>query len=140
MIRATVISAITDFLLDQYTGTVAIMPETGDDPMVPPYAVVRVGSGEQLYPGDAEIWDLNVLIGVFHDADDTDAATAESQAAGVFNTLADPDSLFTASSATLAWSAFDRVSTDASIVENRWQHVAGFRAIVAPALVIPEGD
>lgn len=140
MIRATIISAVTSYLADAYTGPVAIHPEASEESMAPPYAVVRVGSGEQLYPGDAEIWDINLLIGVFHDSDETTAATAESQAAAVFDMLNDPAGLIADSTATLVWSALERHSTEASIDEHRWQHIAGFRAIVAPAIPAPPGD
>lgn len=132
MIRATVLSAIQDFLSSEYSGPVTILKETANGEMAPPYAVARIGSGEQMYPGVAEIWDLNILVGVFHDADATTPADAESAAAEVFATLDDPSPLYTSSSATLTWSNFERVGTEASITENRWQHVAVFRAIVAP--------
>ncbi len=134
MIRATVITALRSYLAANYAGAVTILKETSVADMAPPYAVIRIGSGEQLYPGVAEIWDLNILIGVFHDADATTAADAEAGAAAVFATLDDPDPLYTASAATLAWSNFERTGTEASIVETRWQHVAVFSAIVAPAL------
>lgn len=132
MTRSTVITAVRDYLDAAYTGPVTILKETASGEMVPPYAIVRVGSGEQLYPGTAEIWDLNILVGVFHDADTTAAADAETAAAAVFAALDDPDPLYTASAATLVWSAFERTGTEASIVENRWQHVAVFRGVVAP--------
>ncbi len=139
MTRATVITAVRDYLDAAYTGPVTILKETARGEMSPPYAIVRVGSGEQLYPGTAEIWDLNILVGVFHDADTTTAAAAEATAAAaeaaaaaVFAALDDPDPLYTASAAALVWSAFERNGTEASIVENRWQHVAVFRGVVAP--------
>lgn len=132
MTRATVITAVRDYLDAAYTGPVTILKETASGEMSPPYAIVRVGSGEQLYPGTAEIWDLNILVGVFHDADTTTAAAAETAAAAVFAALDDPDPLYTASAAALVWSAFERNGTEASIVENRWQHVAVFRGVVAP--------
>ncbi len=131
--RATLVAAIREFLIATYRGPVAILPETSIEETSPPYAVIRIGSGEQLYPGIAEIWDMTVLIGVFHDADVTSPETAEAQAGEVFAMFDDPDGLYTHSAETLAWSALEHVTTDASIVENRWQHVAGFRAIVAPA-------
>lgn len=133
MTRALVISAVRDFLAATYTGAVEIHPETSVEEMIPPYAVVRVGSSDQMYPGVAEVWDINILVGVFHDADVTTPAAAEAAAAAVFATLDDPAPLYTASAATLVWSAFERTGAEAAIVENRWQHVAGFRAIVAPA-------
>jgi hypothetical protein len=132
MTRALVIAAIRDFLISEYTGPVAIHPEVNDEVMLPPYAVIRIGSADQLYPGQAEIWDLNILIGVFHDADVTPAETAEAQAGALFAVLDDPVPLFTDSASTLAWSALERSAVEASIVENRWQHVAGYRGIVAP--------
>lgn len=132
MTRAAVISAITAYLTESYAGPVAVHPEVSAEAMEPPYLVVRVGSAEQLYPGQAEIWDMNILIGVFHDADATTAAAAESQAGDVFSMFDDPDGLFTDSAATLAWSALERSTTEASIVETRWQHIAAFRGIVAP--------
>ena len=135
MTRAIVIAAVRDFLVASYGGPVAIHPESDTEIMDPPYAVIRIGSGEELYPGDSEIWDMNLLIGVFHDADTTTGATAEAQAAGVFAMFDDPESLFTASAAKLVWSSLESTTTEASIVENRWQHIAAFRAIVAPAAV-----
>jgi hypothetical protein len=133
MTRATVISAVRDYLISAYSGPVTILPETSGEELVPPYALIRVGSGENLYPGVAEVWDMNLLIGVFHDADTTTAETAEAQAGDLFALLDDPAPLFAASAASLAWSAFERLQTDASIQETRWQHIAGFRTIVAPA-------
>jgi hypothetical protein len=133
MTRALVIAAVRDFLAATFPeGPVAIHPETSSEEMHPPYAVVRIGSGEQMFGPQAEIWDMNILIGVFHDADSTTAEDAEAQAGEVFAALDDPDPLYTASSASLVWSALERAGTEASIVENRWQHVAVFRGIVAP--------
>lgn len=133
MTRAAVISALRAYLAAAYSGPVALHPESSVEDMDPPYAVIRIGSGEQLYPGQAEIWDMNILLGVFHDADTTTAGAAEAQAGEVFALLEDPAALFAASADTLAWSALERSATEASIVETRWQHVAAFRGIVAPA-------
>lgn len=133
MTRSLVIAAIRDFIAATYEGPVAILAETSDTVFSPPYAIVRIGSGDQMYPGQAEIWDLNILVGVFHDSDTTTAEDAETAAAAVFASLDDPDPLYTATSATLAWSAFERHGTEASIAETRWQHVAVYRGIVAPA-------
>lgn len=132
MIRATIISAVRDFLADNYEGPVAIHPETSAEEMLPPYAVVRIGGAEQMAPGQVEIWDVNILIAVFHDAEVTTASDAETNAAGVFAMFDDPDGLITDSAATLIWSALERIGSEASVVETRWQHVAGFRGIVAP--------
>lgn len=133
MIRATVIAGVRAYLASAYEGPIAIHPETSVETMAPPYAVVRVGTAEQLYPEQAEVWDMNILIGVFHDADVTTPDQAEANAAELFAIFADPASLFDATEETLVWSALERLGTDASIVESRWQHVAAFRGIVAPA-------
>lgn len=132
MIRATVIKRISDFLAATYRGPVTILTETSTAEMLPPYAVVRVGSAEELFPGQAEIWDMNILVGVFHDADSTTAATAEAQAAAVFAALGDGADMMVFSDDELAYSAWERNASEASINETNWQHVAGFRAIVAP--------
>ena len=134
MIRATVISALADFLSDPevYEGAISILKETAAGEMQTPYAIVRIGSGEQLYPGTHEIWDLNILVAVFQDADVTTAENAEAAAAGLFEILDDPAPMILATEGPLVWSAFERTGTEASIVENRWQHVAVYRGIVAP--------
>lgn len=132
MTRATVIAAVRNYLAAAYRGPVTIKPEASAETLAPPYAVIRVGSGEQLYPGQAEIWDMNILVGVLHDADVTTAEDAEAQAAEVFAMLDDPAGLIASSAATLVWSAFERIGTDASLAETRWQHIAAFRGIVAP--------
>ena len=54
----------------------------------------------------------------------------KENAAAVFALLDDPSDFFADSS--LVWSALEREEGQASISENRWQHVAAFRGIVAP--------
>ena len=132
MTRSKVTRSIQQFLTDRYNGPIAIVTETDSETMEPPYAVVRIGSGDQMFPGDAEIWELNVLVGVFHDADTTTAETAEAQASELFRVLDDDAEMEAACSDDLAWSAWERTATEAAIVETRWQHVAGYHAIVAP--------
>ena len=133
MTRAIVLAAVRNFLAATYRGPVTIATETDAGTLYPPYAVIRIGTGEQLYPGQAEIWDLNILVGVFHDADTTTATTAEAQASEVFAALSDPEALIAGCSNDLAWSAWERHGSEASLADTNWQHVAGFRAIVAPA-------
>lgn len=130
MVRSDVIRSITDFLVANYTGPVSVRPEADTETISLPYAVVRIGSAEQLYPGQAEIWDMNILIAVRHDANVTDAETAEENASGVFAMFDDPDDFFAASD--LVWTALEPVMTEAGIVENHWQHVAAFQGIIAP--------
>lgn len=133
MTRALVIKSVRDFLKSAYHGPVAIHPETSAEELSPPYAVVRVGSSEAMYPGVAEVWDMTILIGVFHDADTTTPEDAEAAAAEVFALLDDPAALEEFTAGSLVWSALERHGAEASIAETRWQHVAAFRAIVAPA-------
>jgi hypothetical protein len=132
MIRSTLTKRISDYLASVYDGPVAILTETDDGETQPPYAVIRCGSAESLYPGQAEVWDINILVGVFHDADLTTAPNAEAGAAAVFLCLEDAESLQAFCSDVLAFSAWERMTTEMSIAETNWQHVAGFRAIVSP--------
>lgn len=132
MTRATLIAAITAYLEDAYTGPVAIHPQVSTETLAPPYMIIEVEDGEELYPGQVEIWSLPLKIGVAHDADATTAAAAEQQAAAIFALLEDPAPLFASSSATIVWSALERQSISARVEETRWFHIASYTAIVAP--------
>lgn len=133
MIRTKTTEAIRSYLQATYAGPVRIMAETGIEVLAPPYAVVRCGSGEAMFPGDAEIWDLNILVAVFQDADTRTAPDAELAAAEVFAALDDPTPLISAVASEIAVSAWERTGTEMSITETNWQHVAGWRCIAAPA-------
>lgn len=134
MIRATLTRSIITYLSDRYSGPIQIANETASDELFPPYAVVRVGSADAVMPGQVDLWDMNLLVGVFHDADATTAETAELQAAELFNALADGDDVISSVNSSVVLSMFQRISTEASIQETRWQHIAGFRTIAAPPL------
>jgi len=133
MIRSTVIKAIAEYLLANYSGPVAVLTAEDDEDLVPPYAIVRVGSSEAMAPGLAELWDMAVYVAVVHDAEATTIETAEAQAGELFEALDDGAAITTATTAVLAVSAWERTHTEASIAETRWQHIAGFRLIVSPA-------
>jgi hypothetical protein len=133
MIRADVIREVVAYLEANYEGPVNIEPAVNAGTLSTPYAVVRVGSAVQLYPGEVEIWDLNLLIAVFHDADVTSASDAEAQAAAIFAMFDDPEDFTDGSD--LVWTALEREETEISLVETRWQHIAAWRAVVAPSAV-----
>lgn len=132
MVRATVMKDVAAFLADRYEGPVTILRETSTEEMSPPYAVVRVASAENMYPGQAEIWDMTVLVGVFHDAESTTPEVAEEQAAAVFAVLDDDGGLMACFDDHLAFSMWERTASEVSIVESNWQHVAAFHTMVSP--------
>jgi hypothetical protein len=131
MIRTKLTRRVSEFLSDRYNGPIQILFESGDADLNPPYCVVRVGSAENLYPGQADIWEINALIGVFQDSDTTSATTAEVLAAELFAVMDDGEALMAFCDDELAFSAWERLTTEAAIDETKWQHVAGFRAIVS---------
>lgn len=134
MLRSTSIRALQGFLQAHYAGPVAILCQEDDGAVHPPYAVVRVGSAEDIGMGQADIWDLNVLVAVFHDAEQTTIETAESAAAAVFAALADPDEIIAYLAAQgVVVSAWLPLTSEAGLVETRWNHIGGFRLIAAPA-------
>lgn len=133
MLRSKLIASLVGYLQANYTGSIPILPQESDADLFPPCAIVRVGSAEDMGYGQAEIWDMNVLIGVFHDADASSASSAEAEAAKLFATLADTDAVFAAlDSAGILPSAWLPLSIEASSGENGWQHIAGYRCIAAP--------
>lgn len=130
--RSDAIRAVVDYLAANYSGPVSISSAEDDGDLSPPYAVVRVGTAENIGGGQANIWDMTIMVGVFHDSDATASAAAEAQAQAVFDELADPDAFATGVADALVVSWWDPVTTEAAIEETRWQHVAGFRLIASP--------
>jgi hypothetical protein len=129
MLRADVILALQDYLAATYDGPVSIHREEDDVQIEPPYAVIRVGSADAMNADQVDLWTMSVMVGVFHDADNTTATTAEDQAGAVFAALDDIDSM---DDARLVISAWFRTATEASKNETNWQHIAGWEMIVAP--------
>lgn len=132
MIRSDCIRAIADYLGANYNGPVAIHTQEDDAEISPPYAVVRIGASENLGHDQVDIWEFNVLVGVFHDADATAIETAEAQAGAVFDALADPAALLAGIASDVVGSAWQPVAREASQNETNWQHVAAWTLIAAP--------
>lgn len=134
MLRSRCLRAIQDFLKNHYSGPVSILRQEGDGEVHPPYAIVRIGSAEDIGLGQVDIWDFNVIVAVFNDADDVSIESAEAEAAGVFAALNDPDAVISELAvAGIIVSAWLPLTTEAGQTENRWQHFHGFRLIAAPA-------
>jgi|688.fasta_scaffold861712_2 hypothetical protein len=134
MLRSKVIRALQDYLQAHYVGPIQILCQEGDDDVFPPYAIVRIGSGEDYGMGQADIWDFNVIVAVMNDADATTIEAAEEDAAGLFSTLDDPDAVIAyLHSRGVVASAWVPLTSEAGRDETRWQHFQGFRLIAAPA-------
>lgn len=135
MLRTRIITAIQDYLKSTYTGPITILKNEDDADLVPPYAVVRIGSAEDIGMGQVNIWDFNVILAIFQDADDVTIETAETDAAELFDLVAgDPDPLLAALvAADIVPSAWDTLTTEAGQVETRWMHTAAFRLVASPA-------
>lgn len=134
MTRSNAIRAIQARLKAAYSGPIQILTEEDDETRNPPYAVVRIGSAEDLGMGQNIVWEFNVVVAVAHDADATTIETAEAQAATLFAVLDDPDNLTShMTTAGVVMSAWQILTTEAGRDETRWQHFAGWRLVAAPA-------
>ena len=134
MVRSKVVKCVVDYLSlsANYSGGIHILPEIGDQSTQPPYAVVRIGEPENMFPGSGyEFWTGNLLVGAFHDADITTAAEAQSASNVLFQSL-EKSTFVPSCSAVLAVSCWQRETSDFSINENHWQTVAGFKFIISP--------
>lgn len=134
MIRSQCIRAIQSFIQAAYTGSVRILTEEGTAAVTPPCAVIRVGSAVDIGLGQVDIWDLNMIVAVWHDADTTPIENAEASAAAVFDVLRDAESVINhLGSVGVVASAWLPLTSEAGREETRWQHFHGFRLIAAPA-------
>ncbi|MES2995908.1 MAG: hypothetical protein V4733_03770 [Verrucomicrobiota bacterium] len=133
MLRSDAIRAIQEFLIAEYNGPITILSQEDDAEKIPPYAIVRAGSAENSGMNQYDIWDINILVAVFHDADATTVETAEEQAAQLFDLLADPAQVAAYLSPKIVASWWEPLTVEASIMETHWSHVAGFRLVAAPA-------
>lgn len=134
MLRTQVIRALQGYLQAHNLGPVTIVAQEDDADIAPPYAVVRIGSADDIGGEDYDIWNFNVFIAVFHDADVTHIETAELDASAVFATLADPDEVMAhLADAGIVPSYWHRLTTEAGSTENRWNHIGAFRLIASPA-------
>jgi hypothetical protein len=133
MLRSNLIRAIVAHLAANYTGPIHILPAENDLAIIPPCCVVRIGSSEDIGHGQYEMWDLNVMIAVFHDADDTTIAVAEGQASAVFRALDDPEMVIqTLTNLGVVASCWVPITTEASAGDNGWQHIGAYRCIASP--------
>jgi hypothetical protein len=133
MLRATVQRKLQAYLAEEYEGGITILTGEDDGEPQPPYALVRIGSAENIGEYQMEIWEFAVLVGVFHDADATGSEEAEDAAAHLFDLLQDADAVAEAMAPEVVTSWWEPVTVETSINNSNWQHIAGFRLVAAPA-------
>ena len=133
MTRSTVIRRLQSYLNTSYNGPITILAEEDDGDITPPCAVVRIGQSEDLGANQAIVWDFNVMVAVFHDADDTTITTAESQSEALFSELLQIDDVvnYLAQGGFLV-SVWRPLTIEAGREETKWMHVQGFHLIIAP--------
>ena len=134
MTRSNVIRRLQSYLNTAYNGPITILAEEDDGDLTPPCAVVRVGQAEDLGANQAVVWEMNVMVAVFHDADDDPIETAEAQAEALFAELRDIDEVvqYLATGGFLV-SVWRPLMMEAGREETKWMHVQGFQLIIAPA-------
>jgi hypothetical protein len=132
MLRSTVQRKLQAYLSETYQGEIAILSGEDDGEPQPPYALVRIGSAENIGEYQMEIWEFSVLVGVFHDADATSSEEAEEAAAEIFELLQDAEIVAAAMEPEVVTSWWEPVTVETSINNTNWQHVAGFRLVAAP--------
>ncbi len=133
MIRSDIIRRLQSYLQTQYDGDITILAEEDDGDITPPCAVVRIGTSEDLGMNQAILWDFNVIVAVFHDADDTTIETAETDAAELFEELADFDAVKAYLDAGgFLTSAWHPQMIEAGREETKWTHFQTYRLIAAP--------
>lgn len=131
-IRTLLVEAAAAYL-ESLPTPVPVLRDCDDETVSPPYALFQIGGAEAMFPGQVDIWDITLLCAVVHDGDATTSATAQSEAEAVFSLLADPTDFIAHCSDTILMSAFETISTELMVQDGRWQHIAGFRAVCAPA-------
>lgn len=134
MLRTRLIRALQAYLRNTYVGPVAIHAEQDDAEVEPPFAIVRATSAEDMGAGQAELWDINIVVAVMHDADATTIETAETQAAELLATLREPAPVIEAlAEANIVASCFESLTIEAGNDGMHWQNFAGFRVVASPA-------
>lgn len=133
MIRSDIIRRLQSYLQIQYDGNITILAEEDDGDLTPPCAVVRIGSSQDLGENQAILWEFNVVVAVFHDADDTTIETAEQDSGELFDVLDDADAVKTyVDAGGFLTSAWLPMTIEATREETKWAHFQSFRMIVAP--------
>lgn len=134
MIRSNIIRRLQSYLQTQYDGEITILAEEDDGDLTPPCAIVRIGSSEDMGANQAIVWDFNVIVAVFHDADETTIETAETDAAELFDELADYDEVSSYLEAGgYQVSAWHPQTIEAGREETKWTHFQTYRLIAGPA-------
>jgi hypothetical protein len=134
MIRSDIIKRLQSYLQTHYTGAITILTEEDDGNLTPPCAIVRVGSAEDMGANQAYVWDFNVIVAVFHDADDVTIETAETQAAALFDELADYEDVTAYfNSGNFKASVWHPQMIEAGREETKWTHFQTYRLIAGPA-------
>ena len=134
MIRSDIIRRLQSYLQTQYNGSITILAEEDDGDLTPPCAIVRIGSSEDMGMNQAYVWDMNVIVAVFHDADYTTIETAEEDAAELFDELADFDAVRTYLDAgNLVTSVWHPQMIEAGREDTKWTHFQTYRLIAGPA-------
>lgn len=132
MIRTNVIRRIQSYLQTAYDGPITILAEEDAGDLTPPCAVVRIGQSEDLGANQNELWDFNVVVATFHDADDDTISTAESQAEALFAELCDISEVETYIEAGgFLVSCWHPQTIEAGREETKWTHFQSYRLIVA---------
>lgn len=134
MIRSNIIRRLQSYLQTQYNGNITILTEEDDGDLTPPCAVVRIGSAEDMGANQAYVWDFNVIVAVFHDADDVTIETAETDASELFDELADYNDVTAyLNSGGFQASVWHPQMIEAGREETKWTHFQTYRLIAGPA-------
>lgn len=136
MIRSDVIRRLQSYLNVAYNGPITILTEEDDGDITPPCAVIRIGQSEEFGANQAIVWDFNVMVACFHDADDDAIETAESQSETLFAELMEIEAVTDyLSQGGFLVSVWRPLTIEAGREETKWMHVQGFQLIIAPPAV-----
>lgn len=133
MTRSNIIRRLQSYLNTAYNGPITILAEEDEGDLTPPCAVIRIGQTEDMGANQAIVYDMQVMVAVFHDADDDSISTAESQASALFDELSDIEAVTTYLAAGgFLVSVWRPLMMEAGREETRWMHVHGYQLIAAP--------
>ena len=130
-VRKKLIVELKEYLVKVYDGPISLVKQQDSAELELPYAVIRVGSSEDMGGGQVFMWDMNVFLAVFHDAEGLDVEEMEKELNDLVEYLLDVDVL-KEELEPLVISAFEYQTQEASIVDGVFQNVFGFRVIVSP--------
>jgi|TARA_R110001592_G_scaffold360315_1_gene668484 hypothetical protein len=134
MIRTNIIRRLQSYLQTHYDGDITILTEEDDGDLTPPCAVVRISTAEDMGANQAYVWDFSVIVAVFHDADDVTIETAETDAAELFDELADYNDVTAyLNSGGFQASVWHPQMIEAGREETKWTHFQTYRLIAGPA-------